>query len=186
MPAHRPEGPRGALVRWMIDQHPGTLFLLADAARDDAVLPTLLRAGVEHRSLYEGWQGEGLSEVAPYLAAVPREGPFLDAWVDASWGASWGTFLFSDVTIFELRRHLRRFLKVRSEDGKTLLFRFYDPRVLRAYLPTCTPAETEAFLGPVRWWICEGPRGAALMRFHATPEGLGCDSEALPDAPADD
>jgi len=52
--------------------------------------------------------------------------------------------------------HLRRFLTVRTEKGKKLLFRFYDPRVLRLYLPTCTSTELNTFFGPVERFVCEG------------------------------
>jgi hypothetical protein len=30
-----------------------------------------------------------------------------------------------------------------------LLFRYYDPRVLRVYLPSCRPSELETVFGPV-------------------------------------
>jgi hypothetical protein len=49
---------------------------------------------------------------------------------------------------------LRTLLRVRDEAGRTLLFRFYDPRVLRAYLPTCTATEWQSVFGPVHQLIC--------------------------------
>ena len=41
-----------------------------DAARDEQVLPAILRSGLTHRSLYEGWQGESLAD------RLEREGTF--------------------------------------------------------------------------------------------------------------
>jgi hypothetical protein len=38
-----------------------------------------------------------------------------------------------------MARRRRRFLRVKDEDG--LVFRFYDPRVMRVYLPTCAAGE---------------------------------------------
>lgn len=170
-------------VRWVLQQHPAPMFALVDAARDDLVLPTVLASGLLHRSLYEGWQGEGLSDVAPYLVEVPADAPFLDTLLERGWGDSWGTFLFSTEDFFSLRRHLRRFLKVQSEDGKKLFFRYYDPRVLRSYLPTCTPDELAHFMGPVSWWVTEGPRGETLLRFTRGDDGVRCDTEPLPEPP---
>lgn len=160
------------------------MFALLDAARHDLVLPTVLGSGLTHRSLYEGWQGEGLSDVAPYLVQVPPDADaFLDAVLAQGWGDSWGTFLFSTEDFFTVRRHLRRFLKVQSEDGKRLFFRYYDPRVLRSYLPTCTPDELAGFLGPISWWVTEGLRGETLLRFSRGDDGVRCDTEPLPEAP---
>jgi Domain of unknown function (DUF4123) len=78
--------------------------------------------------------------------------------------AGWGVVLASSAPSRELRRHLRRFLRVRS-DGRILGFRYYDPRVLQIYLPTCTPAETAAFFGPVQSIAAPG-RGGELTVFR--------------------
>jgi len=66
-----------------------------------------------------------------------------------------------------MRRHLRRFLIVRAPDGKRLYFRYYDPRVLSVYLPTCNAAELQYIFGPVRQFVCEGPDPTVLLRFDA-------------------
>ena len=54
-----------------------------------------------------------------------------------------------DATLEELRRHFRKFLKVEDPKGKSLIFRYYDPRVLRVYLPTCNAMELQTVFGPV-------------------------------------
>jgi hypothetical protein len=45
---------------------------------------------------------------------------------------------------------LQRFLMVALPDGRKAYFRYYDPRILRTYLPNCHPAELRAFFGPVQ------------------------------------
>jgi hypothetical protein len=58
----------------------------------------------------------------------------------------------------QVRAHLRQFLLVQDERGNQQYFRFYDPRVLRVYLPTCDAAETQQFFGPIDRFIVEdGP-----------------------------
>jgi hypothetical protein len=51
---------------------------------------------------------------------------------------------------------------VRVEAGGTFLFRFYDPRVLRAYLPTCDAGELATVCGPAAMFVVEGERGEVL------------------------
>lgn len=76
-----------------------------------------------------------------------------------------------DVTLQLLRRHLRTLLRVRDEAGRTLMFRFYDPRVLRAYLPTCTSSEWQSVFGPVHQLICSAADGEE--RHDSEGNGLG-------------
>jgi hypothetical protein len=54
-----------------------------------------------------------------------------------------------DMRMKRLRHHLRTLLVVKSWSGERMLFRYYDPRVLRAYLPTCTSDELRTVFGPV-------------------------------------
>ena len=52
--------------------------------------------------------------------------------------------------------HFRRLIIVENEDDFTkLYFRFYDPRVLRIFLPTCSANQLEELFGPVDRFICE-------------------------------
>jgi hypothetical protein len=81
------------------------------------------------------------------------------------WGESWGIFVrMNDPS--NLRYHLRTFLRVRDEPGRTLLFRYYDPRVLRVYLPTCRPDELKAVFGPIDSYLTEGEDGQSVIEFE--------------------
>jgi hypothetical protein len=77
-------------------------------------------------------------------------------------------FLHAAVKLDRLQAHFRRLVMAQLPDGKMVYFRFYDPRVLRAYLPTCTPKELEAVFGPVERFILEGEDAAAVV-FEAQP-----------------
>ena len=55
----------------------------------------------------------------------------------------------ADLPIEDLRRHFRQFLKIKDTKGNQLYFRYYDPRVLAAFLPNCKPEELGEFFGPV-------------------------------------
>ena len=76
-----------------------------------------------------------------------------------------GILLSSTQQLPAVRRHLRRFLLVRDEAGNELFFRYYDPRVLRVYLPTCNSRELAIFFGPVARFCLEGEVATTLIEF---------------------
>lgn len=131
------------------------LFAVLDAARAPAVLETLRVNGDAFYSLYDGPDGEVLDDVAPYLVQLHARSPLLESLVREHWGESWGVFLWALTDLKSVRRHLRRFLIVQHPNGKEMYFRFYDPRVLRVFLPTCTNEETKDFFGPIGTFLIE-------------------------------
>jgi hypothetical protein len=61
---------------------------------------------------------------------------------------------------------------VKDYKGRRLLFRYYDPRVLRVYLPTCLPNELETVFGPVKAYLVEGDGGGTLIQYRVDDRGL--------------
>ena len=61
---------------------------------------------------------------------------------------------------------------VQLAEGTQVYFRFYDPRVLREFLPTTTHAELLHFFGPVQEWLTEGSDPATQLRSRCTRDGL--------------
>jgi hypothetical protein len=166
------------------DATPLERYALLDAARHPRVYP-LVRYEAGASCLYEGPVPTELLEVAPYLLRLEREAPVTRELLTHGWGQAWGLFIEAPVAPALLRRHLRRFLKVRSEEGQRLYFRFYDPRVLRTYLPTCTAEELQFVFGPIRSFLMEDADGSALLRFSLSDAALQCDRIPLePDAAA--
>ena len=55
--------------------------------------------------------------------------------------------------------------KVKTEDLQLLYFRFYDPRVLRIFLPTCDRKQIVEFFGPVQAFICEQDEEGHFKRY---------------------
>jgi hypothetical protein len=120
--------------------------------------------------------------VAPYLVELDPANPSTGRLLDLAWGNSWGIFLRvdGDGDGGRLRHHLRGFLRVRTEAGKKLVFRYYDPRVLRAYLPTCTQSELRGVFGPVRSFIAEAEDPGTLIAFSFDGFRLSQSRVALP------
>jgi hypothetical protein len=94
---------------------------------------------------------------------LDRFSHFADWVVEHGAGNSWGIVLQSDKEAEVIYRHLRKFLIVTTEEGKELYFRFYDPRVLRVFLPTCDTEQLLEFFGPVEAFILEDEEGSMLQ-----------------------
>ena len=140
----------------------GALHAVVDAARSDRILQILRESVEEHRSLYEGAQGQALDDVAPYLVTLPADSRLLAQLVEEGWQHRFGIFLEGAVPKRELRRHLRRFLMVEKEDGEPLYFRFYDPACLRELWPTCGKRQLAELCGPLSAFLVEGEHGEVL------------------------
>jgi hypothetical protein len=141
------------------------LFAVLDAARDPNIFKFLVESEDEFQSLYEGPEGSALAHFAPYLVRLKPDSALLEKLVFVGWGRSWGVYLTCGSEFQELRHHIRRFLKVKMPDQKEFYFRYYDPRVLRLFLPTCTPEETNAFFGPVTGYLVEDEAPEGLLQF---------------------
>ena len=143
---------------WPQGDHPdGTqVHAVVDAARDPRLIGLLDTTGLERCCLFAGPLSPALRAAAPHLVHLAPDARFTRAFLQLGWTGNWGVLTLAppDVTLPLLRRHLRTLLRVRDETGRTLMFRFYDPRVLRAYLPTCTAMEWQAVFGPVHQFIC--------------------------------
>lgn len=148
----------------------GSLYAVLDAARGRRILELLRGSAEERRLLYDGILGAALAEMGPYLVRLPPESALLDALVREGWQRKWGIFIVYERPFDELRRHLRRFLKVESEASREqLYFRFYDPWVLGAFLPTCTVRQAWQFFGDVRLFLAEDEEGD--LRRYPAPAG---------------
>lgn len=139
-------------------------WAILDSARDERIYPALRLSRLEYISLYSGKLPDALQRAAPYLVELAAGYSFTRPLLDMGWGNSWGVFLrIKDAR--NLRHHLRGFLRVQDEAGRTLVFRYYDPRVLRVYLPTCQKGELATVFGPISSFLVESEGGEGLIEF---------------------
>ena len=144
------------------------IYTILDAARDERIYPGILNSDNEYICLYRGKQASDLADVAPYLVKLERGDAFTNWLLTQGWGRSWGIFLSSDAPFNQLRQHFRTFLMVYDDKGKPLYFRYYDPRVLRVYLPTCNEEELKVLFGPVSRYYAEGPN-KEIIEYACSP-----------------
>jgi Domain of unknown function (DUF4123) len=146
---------------------PGWLKVWAvlDSARDRRIYPAVIDCYLNKCCLYSGDLPSELQLTAPYLIELDRDDRFTRYIINQGWGNSWGIFFRTNAGMERLRRHLREFLVVKDQGGKRLIFRYYDPRVLRVYLPTCFTRELQTVFGPIEHFLVEGEDSATLIQF---------------------
>ncbi|UYY57228.1 RHS repeat-associated core domain-containing protein [Sphingomonas sp. S2-65] len=144
----------------------GQLYALVDGCVSPDI-PAMAEVSAPERAacLYLGRAAINYREKAPYLFRInAAQAQALAMRFD---GQPWGVFLISGAGFDGTRRHLRRFLRVRSPEGDGWLFRFYDPRLLPAFLRSSTPDELNAFMGPVQAFLTVDKGGDGVIAYRA-------------------
>lgn len=142
-----------------------TIWAILDCAQDERIYSTIQGTSLAHCCLFPGRIDEVLKSAAPHLIRLEFAHRVTRYLIDEGWGNQWAVFLQADVPLEDLRIHLKQFLRARDERGQRFFFRFYDPRVLQVYLPTCTPEELRVFYGPITRFVTEGEGPAMLSDF---------------------
>ena len=163
-----------SLHRELFADKSASIYAILDGASVPGLLEKLAEHAPEYTCLFSGQLDPDLAEAAPYLVRLDPADPFTDWVLERGWGNHWGIFaaLPASAAFKAVRKHLRSFLRVRSPEGKPLLFRYYDPRVFRVYLPTCNGQELRTVFGPVRMFMLESEQADELMRFTVAEGAL--------------
>ena len=168
------------LWRYTAEQPDLKFYTILDGARSEKIYPALKAYSanhkclfVAHQLLYGGRLPHVLAMAAPYLVEL-RAGDLFTEWViSRGWGNSWGIILGSTATFSILARHFRRFIMVKTEEDEKYYFRYYDPRVLRAYLPTCSRTELKFLFEEARLFIAEEEGGKRLIEYYPLGDRFG-------------
>ena len=148
------------------------LFAVLDGASVPGLRQVLHEQEPEYWCLFPGDLEPDMAEVAPYLVGLSPESGFTHWLLSNGWGNHWGIFVVTSAEIRDMRAHFRSLVKVYDADGKAMYFRFYDPRVLRRFLPTCHAGELAELFGPTSWFAAEGEDEATMLRFRLGDLGL--------------
>ena len=171
--------PARLLENELFGQGEANVFAILDGASVPNLPRLLHEFDPEHECLYRGDLEPDMREVAPYLVRLERGSGFTGRVLDRGWGKHWGVFALSNAGLADLRRQLRKFLIVHDGDGKPMYFRYYDPRVLRVYLPTCNVEELKTVFGPISCYLMEDEDPGSLLRFRFLGDRLVTDKEPL-------
>lgn len=132
-------------------------YVIIDGSVWEEDLENALLLNPTYRSLYRGAAAEEMWSVAPYLFTVEPNSEF-EKWVKKKSKEKRVLWLTSGSNIDDLRRHLRRFLRVKSEAGDFLYFRFYDPYVQNYVMPSLTQTQVKEFFSCINCVISEDIR----------------------------
>lgn len=94
------------------------------------------------------WSGElepDLQEVAPYMVLLDRDSSFTNWLISQGWNNNWNIYINSALEFKAFKKQIRKLLRVKSPEGKNMVFRFYDPRVLDVFLTGLESEQTEEF-----------------------------------------
>ena len=161
-----------AISNYLFSEKEGRAFAVLDGASIPGLLENLYHYQPEHVCLYRGELEPDMAEVAPYLVALEPNTQFTGWVLEQGWGKHWGVFVISPADLRALRQHFRTFLIVHNSGGQPLYFRYYDPRVLRVYLPTCNVQELATVFGPVVSYLVEDADPNTLLCFRTVSGAL--------------
>ncbi len=155
------------------------LYGVVDAARNRQLAKAAWASfELERWSLFGKNVSTQMTDVSPYLVTFNhryqypyKASGYLDLWAEQL-GNSCGILLLSDAHPRTLWEHLSQLFRVSDEDGSRFFFRFYDPRVLRVFLPTCTEKQTLDFFGPIRCLFMESEKSNQILECNFDRTGI--------------
>ena len=155
------------------------IWAVLDGARDPQVWWTINKSSLDSECLYSGSLSLELERAAPYLVQLEFDEPQTMRLLNRGWGQSWGILLRSNTGLKALRKHLRRFLLVGGPGGKNFVFRYYDPRVMRPFLPSCSAPQLDEFFGPMEGIATESWNANRMIEFNLDSDRTTLETEEI-------
>jgi hypothetical protein len=154
-----------------MDKQRYTYALLDCSAHDSAWHElTTLHPQARWKSLFDGTPEQELHTAAPLLIAFTQEDKELVAWLGGlermQPSVSW---IESPHTLGTLAPMLARRLPCEIDDGREVVLRYYDPRILLGLPSALTPQQKRYFFAPVAAWTAWEPRREAYYGIEAEP-----------------
>jgi hypothetical protein len=151
------------------DEH---LYAIVDAAQDQRIYPMLKQAGRTSFCLYlpkihfpADIISPELATAVPYLLQVEQNDMLIKELLSEGWGNHWLIFLICALPAEFVHRHCSNCILAQDTEGNRFHFRYYDPRVMHAYLPECNGQELELIFGPVARFFLEDEETDSLMTY---------------------
>ncbi len=162
-----------------------SVYAILDGARDKRIEPMLHNGNLEQACLYKGKISYSLKRAAPHIVALQQGHPLTHKILKMGWGKAWGVFYVChpSVTLASISNTCRRLTKVTSAQGKTLIFRFYDPRVIRILLSVFNYQEIERIFGPAISLFMEARDSREWVEYSRGNQQLLVNIERQSDVP---
>lgn len=155
----------------LFDGSGGFVYAILDGARNLDTLDILEESDAPFLCVYTGRLDPEVAVTAPYLVELSEDGDLFDVIFDEGWGEARGIFLKSDQRLRSVRRHLRSLTYAEMPDGEMVLFRFYDPRALRTFMPVASGEQRAGMFGDVvECFILENEAGDGIVVYDPVLE----------------
>lgn len=145
------------------------LYALVDSARNDEVFKFLLTDDINYRSLFDGKMDIKFFGVSGFLVECKKDSILFNWLTREAWGKSCAVFFTSRASFKDVLKHLQKLNRVYLEEDDIVYFRYYDPRVLCVYLPTCNNKEIKTFFGEIESFFVESENPEVLTEFEKHP-----------------
>jgi uncharacterized protein DUF4123/type III secretion system (T3SS) inner membrane Yop/YscD-like protein len=170
-----PPPPAGTLLanlRSRLRQDPASrVYALVDGAQAHELALMGRLMGHQLYTLFSGTLARMSAHVGPLLVQFDEPSGFLQKWTEQI-GRNSGVLFETGADLESLYDHLRHVFIAIDEDRNEYFFRFYDPRVFRAFLPTCREEELREFFGPISAWIVEADGAPEYAAYTLGPSGV--------------
>lgn len=146
--------------------HPN-VYMVVDGARDKRIEPLIHSSDLDQYCLYAGEMTYALKRAAPHIVELQRDSLYTKEILRLGWGQSWGIFFIGseNATMSLIRHNCRKINMVQTSEGKMLLFRYQDPRVLRKFLPLCDSKQLNSLFGHAAVIAMESESGEQLINY---------------------
>jgi len=140
-------------------------YCVLDGAAIEGLPMRLYDLDPMHECLIRGELTPDMVHVAPYVAFLIPDDEFSKWVLENTLGKNAVIFINTRFSMTEMRNHLRALMNVCDEKGDPLLFRYYDPRVFRKFLPTCDSEQIETFFGKIDRFYVETEDGEGFAEY---------------------
>ena len=143
-----------------------SVYAVLDAVRDSRIPAFLDASGEKHARVDEE------NPASPFLVLLPPQSRLLDVLIKDGWNHGWGFYLAAAVDFDSMLRHWSAFVTLHNRSEQSLTFRFWDPSVLRAMVPSMPLVEATGFFGPVSRLVVEGDKPEVAVEFVLASKGV--------------
>ncbi len=161
------------------------LYALADGAANAYIYAHLHAHNVPHLALFKDKSLP--AEQSPWLFQLNRQEPFSEWYLQQSPSQNWGILLAAPLPLSRLADHLKSFITMQDEQGKLHLIRFYDPRVIKAYLDALSAEQRQGFFKPGLHLWADAPGQPETLHYYRQDQNHTSRKaiDLHPNAPAD-
>ena len=156
------------------------LYGVLDLARAPELYDHVRRlAPMQAQCLYQGKLNPEVARHCAHLVELGPADPLTQLWSRQGWGQAWGMWLESRAEFRSVWRRLRHFTQAILPDGSgPVLFRFWDPRVLRVYMPLVEAEQLPDWFKDIDAYMLETEDGQGALRW--TLKGAALKTDAGP------